>query len=105
MRLMMNRNGIVWTRWQRDVKVRLGGWLLDCVCNASGWFEPFNLMQHGKRQTLVPSAAFMDAKDEIMANAEMFAPLAWPMLVPPETGVMRRQVGTTLMRSCLVMTW
>jgi len=32
---------------------------------------------------IVPSAAFMDAKDEIMANAEMFAPLAWPMLVPP----------------------
>jgi DNA-directed RNA polymerase len=25
----------------------------------------------------------MDAKDEVMANAELFAPLAWPMLVPP----------------------
>jgi DNA-directed RNA polymerase len=84
MRLMMNRNGIIWHRWQRDVKVRLGGWLLDCVCNVSGWFEPFNMMQHGKRQKVIlPSAAFMDAKDQIMANAEMFAPLAWPMLVPP----------------------
>ena len=63
-------------------------------------------MQHGKTQKVIlPSAAFMDAKDEIMANAEMFAPLAWPMLIHHETGVMRRQVGTTLMRSCLVMTW
>ena len=84
MRLMMNRQGIVWSKWQPDVRARLGGWLLDCVCTVSGWFEP--MLQRIGRKTLklvVPSAAFMDAKDEIMANAEMFAPLAWPMLVPP----------------------
>jgi DNA-directed RNA polymerase len=83
-RLMMNRNGIIWKRWHADVRVRLGGWLLDCVCNVSGWFEPM-LMRVGRKthKLIVPSAAFMDAKDEIMANAEMFAPLAWPMLVPP----------------------
>ena len=83
-RLMMNRQGIIWKRWHNDVRVRLGGWLLDCVCNVSGWFEPM-LMRVGRKthKLIVPSAAFMDAKDEIMANAEMFAPLAWPMLVPP----------------------
>ena len=83
-RLMMNRQGIVWPRWDRDVRVRLGNWLLDCVCTVSGWFEP--MLQRVGRKTnklIVPSAAFMDAKDEIMANAELFAPLAWPMLVPP----------------------
>jgi DNA-directed RNA polymerase len=26
----------------------------------------------------------MDIKDEVMANAELFAPLAWPMLIPPK---------------------
>ncbi|MHA1138535.1 MAG: DNA-directed RNA polymerase, partial [Candidatus Thorarchaeota archaeon] len=84
MRLMMNRNGIIWHKWAPDVRTRLGGWLLDCVCNVSGWFEPLMMYQGKKKQKLiVPSAAFMDAKDEIMANAEMFAPLAWPMLVPP----------------------
>ena len=84
MRLMMNRQGIVWSKWAPDVRTRLGGWLLDCVCTVSGWFEP--MLQRIGRKTLklvVPSAAFMDAKDAIMANAEMFAPLAWPMLVPP----------------------
>ena len=83
-RLMMNRQGIIWNRWHNDVRVRLGSWLLDCVCNVSGWFEPM-LMRVGRKthKLIVPSAAFMDAKDEIMANAEMFAPLAWPMLVPP----------------------
>jgi DNA-directed RNA polymerase len=25
----------------------------------------------------------MDIKDEVMANAELFAPLAWPMIIPP----------------------
>jgi DNA-directed RNA polymerase len=84
MRLMMNRQGIVWRKWAPDVRTRLGGWLLDCVCNVSGWFEPL-LYREGKKthKLIVPSAAFMDAKDQIMANAEMFAPLAWPMLVPP----------------------
>mgnify|MGYP006232772005 CR=1 FL=1 len=26
----------------------------------------------------------MDIKDEVMANAEVFSPLAWPMLIPPK---------------------
>ena len=29
-RLMMNRQGIIWKRWHADVRTRLGGWLLDC---------------------------------------------------------------------------
>jgi len=83
-RLMMNRQGIIWSKWPRDVRVQLGVWLLDCVCNVSGWFEILHTREGRKtKKLLVPSAAFMDAKDEIMANAELFAPLAWPMLVPP----------------------
>ena len=84
MRLMMNRKGIVWSKWAPTVRVQLGVWLLDCVCTSSGWFELLHTRPNGKtKKLIVPSAAFMDAKDEIMANAELFAPLAWPMLVPP----------------------
>jgi DNA-directed RNA polymerase len=83
-RLMMNRQGIVWSKWNPKVRVQLGVWLLERVCVASGWFEVLHTKPNGKsKKLLVPSAAFMDAKDEIMANAELFAPLAWPMLVPP----------------------
>ena len=39
-----------------------------------------------RRKTTVyvlPSPEFLDIKDEVMANAELFSPLAWPMLIPP----------------------
>ena len=81
----MNRYDIHWSTWGRDVRVKLGGWLLDCIMSSSGWFEK-RLEQHGKKRKayIVPSADFMDIKDEVMANAELFAPLAWPMLIPPK---------------------
>jgi DNA-directed RNA polymerase len=51
---------------------------------ASGWFEKMTVREGRKTNTyVVPTAAFMDIKDEVMANAELFSPLAWPMLVPP----------------------
>jgi DNA-directed RNA polymerase len=82
--LMMNRKGIHWNKWERTIRIKLGGWLLDCICTASGWFEP-RIERRGRKteKFMVPTAEFMDIKDEVMANAELFAPLAWPMLVPP----------------------
>ena len=81
---MMNRKGIHWNRWNPKVRTRLGNWLLDCICSVSGWFEP-RIERRGRKMDkyIVPTAEFMDIKDEVMANAELFAPLAWPMLVPP----------------------
>ena len=32
---------------------------------------------------MLPTAEFLDIKDEVMATAELFSPLAWPMLVIP----------------------
>ena len=60
-------------------------WLLDCVCDASGWFEK-QLIRKGRKTTthIVPTAAFMDIKDEVMANAAAFSAIAMPMLVPPK---------------------
>ena len=83
-RLMMNRRGVEWDNWGTVTRVKLGGWLLDCVMESSGWFEKL-LERKGKKTAcyIVPSAEFMDIKDEVMANAELFSPVAWPMLVPP----------------------
>ena len=82
---LMNRYNVTpWKVWPRDVRVRLGGWLLDCVMEASQWFYKLRIRQHGKLQWIVvPTAEFLDIKDEVMANAELFSPLAWPMLIPP----------------------
>ena len=84
-RTMMNRHNIEkWHTWGRDNRVKLGGWLLDCIMESSGWFEKLVIQERSKRvQYVVPTAKFMDIKDELMKNAELFSPLAWPMLIPP----------------------
>ena len=83
-RRAMNSSGHVWIAWNRAVRVKLGNWLLDCVFNASGWFTEQVYQKGRKRESyVVPTAAFMDMKDEIMANAELFSAIAWPMLIKP----------------------
>ena len=85
-RTLMNRYQVKqWEPWGRSIRVKLGGWLLDCIMEASGgWFYKLPLRE-GRKTTIyvVPTPEFLDIKDELMANAELFAPLAWPMLVPP----------------------
>lgn len=84
-RTLMNRYNVKkWECWGRDNRVKLGAWLLDCIMVTSGWFEKF-IQQEGKSkvQYVVPSATFMDIKDALMKEAELFSPLAWPMLIPP----------------------
>ena len=81
----MNRYNVKqWTPWQRTVRIKLGAWLLDCIMESSNWFFRQRIRE-GKKTTVyvIPTPEFMDIKDEVMANAELFSPLAWPMLIPP----------------------
>ena len=83
---LMNRYGVTpWTPWSRSIRIKLGAWLLDCIMQASGWFYKQRL-RTGRKTTvfIAPTAEFMDIKDQVMANAEIFSPLAWPMLIPPK---------------------
>jgi DNA-directed RNA polymerase len=83
---LMNRYDVpAWTPWGRSIRVKLGGWLLDCIMESSGWFTHQKIREGHKTVTYVlPTAEFLDIKDEVMATAELFSPLAWPMLVPPK---------------------
>ena len=81
---LMNRYEKEWRHWSRTVRTKLGGWLLECICQVSDWFMKVVEMHHGKRQNcIVPTPAFYEIKDQIMAEAEGFAPFAWPMLIEP----------------------
>jgi DNA-directed RNA polymerase len=81
---MMNRNDYHWDGWGAVVRGKLGGWLLDCVMQATGWFERITVKRpNGTPTLIVPSLRFATMKDELMRDALMFAPLAWPMLIPP----------------------
>jgi len=82
---LMNRHDIKkWECWGRDNRVKVGGWLLDCIMQTSGWFEKLNIREGRKTvQYVIPTAEFLDIKDAVMKDAELFSPLAWPMLIPP----------------------
>lgn len=83
-RTMMNRHEYHWDNWGTVVRAKLGGWLLDCVMKATGWFERVTVKRHNGTPTLiVPSLLFAMTKEELMKDALMFAPMAWPMLVTP----------------------
>jgi len=84
-RTLMNRYDVKqWKPWGSSVRVKLGAWLLDCIMESSGWFYKLPIRK-GRKTTIhiVPTPEFMDIKDEVMANAELFSPLAWPMYIPP----------------------
>ena len=83
--LMKRYDVPVWEPWKRATRVRLGGWLLDCVCQASQWFT-LEMRQEGrKRQNyVVPTPEFMTIKEQVMETAELFSPIAWPMIVEPK---------------------
>jgi DNA-directed RNA polymerase len=83
-RTLMNRADVVWQPWGRSNRIKLGSWLLDCLMQISGWFEK-EMRQEGKNRVnyVVPTPEYLAIKDQVMESAELFAPLAWPMLIEP----------------------
>ena len=82
---LMNRYEVQqWETWGRGNRVKLGGWLLSCVIETSKWFDK-EIRRVGRKTNsyVVPTAEFMAIKDEVMNTAELFSPLAWPMLIEP----------------------
>ena len=73
-----------WHAWDKNTKIKIGSWLIDCLCEISGWFER-ELVRKGKKtiNILSPSVELIQHKDAVMKMAEMFSPLAKPMLIPP----------------------
>jgi DNA-directed RNA polymerase len=95
---LMNRSDIQqWQPWGRANRIRLGAWLLDCIIESSGWFDK-NLRREGKRTVtyVVPTPEFISIKDQVMKDAELFAPLAWPMLIEPNDWTNERAGGYIL---------
>ena len=82
---LMNRYDVKrWEAWGRGNRVKLGAWLLDCIMETSGWFYK-DMQQEGRRRVnyIKPTPEFMSIKDKVMQDSELFAPLAWPMLIEP----------------------
>ena len=95
---LMNRSDIQqWQSWGRANRIKLGAWLLDCIIETSQWFTK-DLRREGKRTVtyVVPTPEFISIKDKVMSDAELFAPLAWPMLIEPNDWSNERAGGYLL---------
>ena len=98
-RTMMNRfdDVISWNTWSSPIRVKLGCWLLDCICETSGWFMPhWSYEGTKKRQVIIPTPEFAQIKDDIISKAELFSPIAYPMLIEPNDWTNERQGGYLL---------
>ena len=82
---LMNRYEVKpWTTWGRSNRVKLGAWLLDCIMHTSEWFYKEPIREGRKTVNYVfPTPEFLEIKDRVMKESELFAPLAWPMLIEP----------------------
>ena len=95
---LMNRYKVEpWVPWGRASRVKLGTWLLDCIMETSGWFYK-DMRQEGRRRVnyVVPTPEFIEIKDKVMKDSELFAPLAWPMLIEPNDWEPNRPGGYLL---------
>jgi len=95
---LMNRYSVKqWEPWGVANRVKLGTWLLDCIIQTSGWFTK-DLRRDGKKTTtyVIPTPEFLEIKDKVVHDAELFAPLAYPMLIPPNPWTNDRAGGYLL---------
>jgi len=95
---LMNRYNVKqWENWGSANRVKLGAWLLDCIIQTSGWFTK-ELRRDGKKTVtyVVPTPEFLEIKDKVVHDAELFAPLAYPMLIPPNPWTNDRAGGYLL---------
>ena len=82
---LINRSDVTpWKTWGAEIRVRLGTWLLNCVMEASGWFTT-HMKQEGRKRMnyIIPTPEFLTIKDQLMEQAELFSPIAYPMLIEP----------------------
>ena len=82
--LMHKQNITPWIGWDSTSKIKVGVFFIDCLCEVSGWFDR-DLIYKGRKTISVinPSETLVKHHDEIMRMAELFSPLAKPMLIPP----------------------
>ena len=86
-----------WEAWGRANRIKIGTWLLDCIIQVSHWFTK-EVVRAGRKTNsyIVPTPEFMSIKDKVMHNAELFAPLAYPMLIEPNDWTNERKGGYLL---------
>ena len=91
----------LWRPWGSERRIRLGGWLLDHICRADDWFTRTTLWEGKKRSNyVIPTPHFIEIKDKVMRDAELFSPIALPMLIEPNDWS-NDKAGGYLLNECM----
>ena len=90
-----------------ELRIKLGGWLLDCICESSNWFMTQQRREGRKTfNDVVPTPEFMEIKDQVLANAEIVQPASLADDDPTKRlDPTKHLVVTCLTRLCVVITW
>ena len=71
--------------WTHSQKTKVGAWLLDRLCSATGWFHSINTFTGRGRQltTLKAAPEVLTFIEALMKAAEAVSACYWPMLCEP----------------------
>ena len=79
-----------WERWPATARTKIGNAFADAACRATGWWKRETQHDKDKRtkkvrttSKLSPTEELVRLVDALKDQAELFAPLNWPMLVEP----------------------
>lgn len=79
-----------WERWPATARTKIGNAFADAACRSTGWWKRETQHDKDKRShkvrttsKLTPTEELVRLVDALKDQAELFAPLNWPMLVEP----------------------
>ena len=72
--------------------------VVDIVCDVTGWFTKELAWKPGKKSIplVTPTPAYLEIQKQLMDEAEMYAPMSWPMLIEPNDWTNERAGGYLL---------
>lgn len=84
-RATMRRIGHEALKWPSGHKVKVGAWLLDRLCQATGWFASKTIQASSRKKQviLIPDPEVLASIDAINQAAEEISACKWPMLCEP----------------------
>ena len=84
-RAVMRSNDVEPLRWPASIRHLVGGWLLNCLAESTGWVATRTVFRAPKDSPtyLTYQPEFLKAKEALLAQAEAFAGCMWPMLCEP----------------------
>ena len=92
--VIFNRKDIVWPKWGIKSRTMIGSWALNATITATDWFE--KSAQTARKRSkcrLIPTTTFTAVRDQLIATAELFSGIPYPMLIEPNDWTNERAGG------------